>query len=190
MTRLLIFILLLIWFHVSEYLLARRFHPGEVDKSSWLLSVPYVTAMACGVLEYSFSPFLWQEVPEYFAVSLAWLGFVMMLCGEIIRKSAILTAGHNFTHKIATKRKPEHRLCTAGVYSVVRHPAYLGFVLFSVGSQIWLGNVCCTVAFMIITWRFMALRIRVEDALLYKFFGEEWLAWKKQVPFSGIPGVP
>lgn len=156
--------------------------------AAWLFTVPYATAMACGILEYCLWSFFLQE---HDAPSLwAWVGFSMMLGGELIRKSAILTAGQSFTHKIATEKKPGHQLCTAGVYRFVRHPAYFGFVLFSVGSQIWLGNICCTIGFMIITWRFMALRIRIEDALLFKFFGEEWLAWKKQVPFSGIPGVP
>lgn len=47
----------------------------------------------------------------------------------------------------------------------VRHPSYLGFFIWSIGTQVLLVNPICTVGYAIVTWRYFAQRIRypLED---------------------------
>ncbi len=40
-----------------------------------------------------------------------------------------------------------------------RHPGYLGFLIWSVGSQVLLCNPVCTVGYTIVMWRFFRDRI-------------------------------
>ncbi|MFS7918849.1 putative protein-S-isoprenylcysteine O-methyltransferase [Helianthus anomalus] len=49
----------------------------------------------------------------------------MVVVGEVIRKLAIITTGHAFTHLIQRYHEEHHKLVTHGVYSIVRHPGQL-----------------------------------------------------------------
>lgn len=62
-------------------------------------------------------------------------------------RSTQLTARGAFTHNIQTQRRPGHRLVTRGVYRVARHPGYLGWLLWAVGTQLLLANPLCAAAF-------------------------------------------
>ncbi|KAL0158341.1 hypothetical protein M9458_046417, partial [Cirrhinus mrigala] len=56
------------------------------------------------------------------------VGLLMVLCGESLRKAAMLTAGSNFNHI-------SHVLVTTGVYALFRHPSYVGWFYWSIGTQ-------------------------------------------------------
>ncbi|KIH42593.1 isoprenylcysteine carboxyl methyltransferase family protein, partial [Ancylostoma duodenale] len=74
-------------------------------------------------LEVYFTPFL-----KVYWISM--LGFLMCLCGEILRKLAMLHAGSGFTHRLALSKRPDHRLVTTGIYAYLRHPGYTGLFSF------------------------------------------------------------
>eukprot|EP00887_Chlorella_sp_A99_P002647 scaffold6.g2647.t1 len=126
----------------------------------------------------------WIKLP---AVTRA--GLVAVLAGEVLRKSAMITARHNFTHMLQFRRRPGHALVTRGVYARVRHPGYAGWLLWAVGTQGVLCNPVCSAAFAALAWLFFRYRIAAEDLALERFFGEEWRRYWAAVP-SGIPGVP
>lgn len=67
-------------------------------------------------------------------VSLA--GLLVCATGEVLRKAAMLTAGASFTHVISYRRTARHELVTHGVFSLVRHPSYMGWFLWSAGTQV------------------------------------------------------
>ena len=70
--------------------------------------------MACALLEYGIELAIVPELKEHRWVSN--LGLVIILLGEAIRKTAILTAGRSFTHLIETRRTSHHQLVTHGIY--------------------------------------------------------------------------
>jgi protein-S-isoprenylcysteine O-methyltransferase len=173
-------------FHVSEFLLTVKYNPDKVDASSWLVTTQYVFAMSLGLLEFVlhnlvFPPILSPIHPR--------IGILMCLIGEGVRKCGMLTCKSGFTHRIQTVKAPSHKLTTHGIYGFVRHPGYLGWLIWCVGTQIILQNVICAVGFFIVAWRFMHERIMFEDILLRQFFGEEWIEWQSKVG-TGIPGIP
>jgi protein-S-isoprenylcysteine O-methyltransferase len=59
-----------------------------------------------------------------------------VIAGEFLRKLAMWTAQHNFTHIVQDRRRDEHVLVTHGIYGYSRHPSYVGWFLFSVGTQV------------------------------------------------------
>jgi protein-S-isoprenylcysteine O-methyltransferase len=64
------------------------------------------------------------------------VGLSLCLGGEVIRKLAIVTAGSNFNHVVQMEKREDHELVTSGVYSLCRHPSYLGWFAWSFGTQV------------------------------------------------------
>lgn len=60
----------------------------------------------------------------------------MVLCGEGLRKAAMLTAGSNFNHIVQNEKAQSHVLVTSGVYAFFRHPSYVGWFYWSIGTQV------------------------------------------------------
>jgi len=71
-------------------------------------------------------------------------------------------------------------------YKILRHPSYVGFYYWSVGTQLLLGNALHTVLFAIAAWMFFRRRIPFEEEALVQLFPEEYPAYVKQT-WIGIP---
>ncbi|KAM7463264.1 hypothetical protein LguiA_031385 [Lonicera macranthoides] len=173
-----------IFFHVSEFILAIIIHRTNITPKSLLISKNYLLAMTFSLLEYFIERHFFPELKEHWWISN--LGLTMVIVGEIIRKLAILTAGQAFTHLIKVDYDHHHKLVTHGIYRVVRHPGYSGFFIWSVGTQIMLCNPVSMVAFMFVVWRFFSFRITYEEYYLRRFFGSQYDDYAQRVS-SGIP---
>lgn len=179
--------LAIFFFHLSEYILARAFHgSSNVTLRSLLISKNYFIAMIFSVFEYLLEISLFPSLKEYWWISNT--GLAMVVIGEIIRKTAIITAGRSFTHLIKIRREEHHKLVTHGVYRFVRHPSYTGFLIWSIGTQIMLVNPFCSVAFAVVVWHFFSGRIPYEEYYLRQFFGADYDDYARRVP-SGVPFV-
>ncbi|KAK8521155.1 hypothetical protein V6N12_005066 [Hibiscus sabdariffa] len=175
------------FFHSSEYILAVAFHGrSNVTLKSLLISKNYLLAMIFSLLEYVIEIVLFPGLKEHWWISDT--GLALVVIGEIIRKSAIITAGRAFTHLIKVHHEEHHRLITHGIYRFVRHPGYSGFLIWSVGTQIMLCNPISTIAFAIVVWKFFAERIPYEEYFLKRFFGSEYEEYARRIP-SGVPFV-
>mmetsp|Transcript_20766 Transcript_20766/g.30136 ORF Transcript_20766/g.30136 Transcript_20766/m.30136 type:complete len:114 (+) Transcript_20766:911-1252(+) len=113
----------------------------------------------------------------------------MCTIGEAIRNLAWLTAGNSFTHQIQRKRSESHTLVTNGIYAMMRHPGYLGWYLFFVGTQVMICNPICAVLFVALGHRFFALRIPIEERHLIAMFGNAYSNYRKRTP-TWLPGIP
>ena len=69
-----------------------------------------------------------------------------------------------------------------------RHPGYVGWFVWSVSTQVLLGNIFCFFAYAWVSWRFFAGRIPHEEQMLIRFFGDDYLDYASRVP-CGIPWV-
>uniref|UniRef100_A0A2N9GAD1 Protein-S-isoprenylcysteine O-methyltransferase n=1 Tax=Fagus sylvatica TaxID=28930 RepID=A0A2N9GAD1_FAGSY len=175
------------FFHSTEYVLALAVHgKSNVSLKSLLISPSYLAAMIFSLLEYIIEIVLFPGLKEHWWVSN--LGLAMVIVGEIIRKSAIITAGHAFTHLIRINHDDHHKLITHGIYRFVRHPAYCGFFIWSVGTQIMLCNPVSTIGFAIVVWRFFMQRIPYEEYFLRQFFHSDYEEYARRVP-SGVPFI-
>nr|CAD2200753.1 unnamed protein product [Meloidogyne enterolobii] len=119
-------------------------------------------------------------------VSLA--GLTLCILGEIFRKLAMCHASVGFTHQISFRRSRNHSLCTDGVYALVRHPGYMGWMMWSIGTQLILCNPICVISYAIVSYRFFEERIYEEERYLIEFFAERYIAYQRFVP-TGIPGI-
>lgn len=106
----------------------------------------------------------------------------MSLGGQAIRLAALFTAKRAFTHEVAETRRAEHRLVSSGIYAYMRHPGYMGWFWWSIGTQILLGNPICTLGFAYAGYLFFSDRIRFEEEKLVEFFGDEYVRYRARTP--------
>lgn len=178
----------LAFFHISEYVVTAIYnaHTLSIDSflinHSWEYSIAAIASWSEYLVEYYFFP----DMKSIHWIS--WIGILLVVGGETLRKAAMFTAASNFTHLVQYRKRPEHVLVTRGVYSVFRHPSYVGWFYWSIGTQLVLCNPICLVGYVIAMWLFFSGRIYEEEQMLVQFFGEQYIQYKKEVG-TGIPFV-
>ncbi|KAG8142502.1 putative Protein-S-isoprenylcysteine O-methyltransferase protein [Naja naja] len=175
-------------FHYSEYLVTAVNNPRSLSLDSFLLnhSFEYNMAALSSWIEFTVEKFIFPELKQVGWLSSA--GLLMVVLGDFLRKAAMLTAGSNFNHIVQNEKSASHRLVTQGVYGWCRHPSYVGWFYWSIGTQVLLCNPVCLIGYTLVSWRFFRDRVEEEERALIHFFGEEYLAYKKKVP-SGLPFI-
>jgi len=116
------------------------------------------------------------------------VGLTMMIVGHILRVSAEMTAGRNFHHQVQYRKSAKHELVVEGIYQISRHPSYLGWYIWAVGTQLMMMSFMSAVFFLITSWYFFNGRIKIEEELLHDFFGEAYVEYSKKVPIR-IPFI-
>ena len=92
-------------------------------------------------------------------------GLLVFVLGYILIFLAML--GNEFAAPtVHIQADAGHILADGGVYRLVRHPMYLGFLLFSVGSMLWLGSYISAVFSMVMIILAVIYRIEVEEVFL------------------------
>jgi len=184
------------FFHYSEFLSTAWWNPKHLSADSFLLnhSPEYHVALVASWLEFLFEYFLarhWGVAGGVISKDFDGVGqsgLALILIGEFCRKLAMWTAKANFNHLIQWEKNPEHVLVTSGIYSLSRHPSYVGWFLWSVGTQVLLKNPLCFLAYTVVSWRFFRERIFEEEHTLINFFGDDYLDYQERVG-TGLPGV-
>lgn len=176
------------FFHYSEYLSIAWTNPHALSVDSFILnhSLHYALAAMASWLEFGAEVLVWPAMKECRLVIV--VGVTLCVAGEVMRKLAIITANSNFNHVVQFKKADDHRLVTHGVYGLVRHPSYVGWFWWSIGTQIILGNPVCTLLYTAVSWKFFKDRIYVEELTLLNFFGDDYVEYQKNVP-TGLPGI-
>jgi protein-S-isoprenylcysteine O-methyltransferase Ste14 len=115
-----------------------------------------------------------------------WLGVVLFIAGGALRLWPVFVLGRRFSGLVAIQ--PGHTLHTSGVYSIIRHPSYLGLLINSLGWALAFRSAIGAVltALMIVP---LLARIRSEEALLRSEFGADYDAYRARTPWRLIPGI-
>ncbi len=74
------------------------------------------------------------------------------------------------------------RLATGGPYALVRHPMYLGIVVFHLGASLSLESPLLLAVSALVVVPFTALRILYEERVLRAAFGDGYLEYARRVP--------
>ena len=178
----------LAFFHFSEYIVTSIFNPHTLSIDSFLLnhSLQYVVAAISSWVEYLSEYYFFPQLKSSNYICL--VGAVAVVFGESLRKIAMVTGGSNFTHIVQYRKRDGHQLVTSGVYSIFRHPSYVGWFYWSIGTQVLLCNPICLVGYVAASWMFFKDRIEDEEESLILFFGEDYIEYKRKVG-TGIPFI-
>ncbi|MCL4129324.1 UNVERIFIED_CONTAM: hypothetical protein GTU68_015336, partial [Idotea baltica] len=182
------YLIILSFFHFSEYLTTATTNPATLSLDSFLLnhSIAYWAAAVASWVEFFIERWLFVSLKEYWYITV--VGAVLCIFGEVMRKLAMITANTNFNHVVQVQKRNNHELVTWGVYRFSRHPSYVGWFWWSAGTQITLINPICLILYTILSWSFFNDRIRFEEMTLIKFFGQKYLDYKKNVG-TGLPFI-
>lgn len=86
------------------------------------------------------------------------------------------TSGRN------TKKQVAKTLNTTGMYSIVRHPLYLGNFFILLGVSLFVRLWWFSLITMLIFWLYYEKIMFAEEEFLREKFGELYLRWAEQVP--------
>ena len=179
---------ILFFYHVAEYLIQKKNNPETTDYSSFLITYQYLAAYSLGVIEFLIECYFFPNKSALDSI-IVWFGAFLVFVGLFIRFSAIIHGGRAFTHAIQTYRRNGHVLVQDGIYKYIRHPGYLGFFIFAVGTQIFLKNPISIIVFIIVLWKFFADRIPHEEYYLIKMFGDQYKEYRDRTP-TYLPFIP
>lgn len=125
------------------------------------------------------STFFLEETPYeiYFAMSC----LALSLVGLVIR---VYTVGHTprNTSGRNVKEQVAEKLNTTGIYSMVRHPLYLGNFFMWLGPAVITGHFWFVVAFCLFYWVYYERIMYAEEQFLRRKFGETYTTWAASVP--------
>ena len=77
--------------------------------------------------------------------------------------------------------RAKNQLVTTGIYSYVRHPQYLGFLLITLGMNVLWVTLSTLALWPVLAFLYYRLA-KEEDKLMEEMFGEEFLKYKNNVP--------
>jgi protein-S-isoprenylcysteine O-methyltransferase Ste14 len=117
--------------------------------------------------------------------SLRWLGVLLFIVGGVLRIWPVFVLGHRFSGLVAIQ--PGHTLVTTGLYSIIRHPSYLGLLVNALGWAFAFRSAV-GVLLTVLTIVPLVARIRSEETLLHTQFGAEYDAYRARTSRL-IPGL-
>src|SRR5690625_3173842 len=107
---------------------------------------------------------------------------VISLTGLSIRVLTIGFTPKNTSGRNTTEGQVADTLNTTGIYSIVRHPLYLGNFLMWLGIALWTGNFWFIIAFCLFYWIYYERIMFAVDSFLRRKFGDRYLEWAEQTP--------
>ncbi|MFZ0010312.1 MAG: isoprenylcysteine carboxylmethyltransferase family protein [Halobacteriota archaeon] len=111
------------------------------------------------------------------------IGVILLVAATLFTLWSRLVLGTMWSSAAAVKS--DHQLRTDGPYRVTRHPIYTGTLGMLAGTTLvfvgaWPVLLICLVTFL--------LKISNEEQLMAEQFGEQYAAYKNQVP-QLVPGL-
>ncbi len=111
-------------------------------------------------------------------------GVALFIAGIGLYEVARRTLGKFFSE--AVRILPEHKLITRGPYSLIRHPIYLGEILFAFSIPM-IANSLYGFVIMLVIIPILLYRISIEEKVLVSKFGQEYIEYahktKKIIPY-------
>jgi len=106
------------------------------------------------------------------------------LFGEVIRILTVGFAPKNTSGRNTVNGQLADELNVTGIYSIVRHPLYLGNFFMWLGPVLFLRSIGFTIAFGLIYWIYYERIMFAEEQFLRKKFGDIYDKWSETVsPF-------
>ena len=160
--------------------------PGLGDEltrsGDWLFrwrSYPPLVVLVAVLIATALGPVPWGG-PESTSIWVA-AGLVLGFLGLAVRGSALAFVPQGTSGR-ATQAMRADTLNTAGLYSAVRHPLYLGNLLLWVGVATISGRPSMVFAIVVLFWLYYERIMIAEERFLFERFGSDFSEWAERTP--------
>lgn len=103
------------------------------------------------------------------------------LLGEMIRIITVGFAAKNTSGRNTAAGQIADELNITGVYSIVRHPLYVGNFFLWLGPVLFLRSAWFTVVFCLVYWLYYERIMFAEEQFLRRKFGQDYDKWSERV---------
>lgn len=148
---------------------------------SYLPLIPLIIAMAVYLHAKTHSRFFFPDESEYELWYRMFAVFVGV-SGLAIRAWTVGFTPENTSGRNTKKGQVADSLNTTGIYSIVRHPLYLGNFLMWLGIGLWTQNIWFILAFSLFYWIYYERIMFAEEQFLRKKFKDEYVRWAETTP--------
>lgn len=149
---------------------------GQLPVLFFLIGLPFIYFG-----DYSFLSRFTPEGRFYFYIVILIISIIVSLTGFIIRSYTIGTTPRGTSGRNTEKQVAE-RLNTKGIYSVVRHPLYLGNYLMWAGLLLFTLQIPLFIIVSLLFWLYYERIMFAEESYLRRQFGEQFERWSEKVP--------
>lgn len=118
--------------------------------------------------------FLNADTDEFIYLGVCFLGLLIRILS--VGYSAKATSGRNTTKQLADE------LNSTGIYSLVRHPLYVGNFLMWLGIGLVTENIAFIIVFVLMYWIYYERIMYAEEQFLRRKFGDIYLKWAENTP--------
>lgn len=151
------------------------------DRSFWLIVIGMVAAFYLPSIEYLFFTAILPRGLRIQIVSL-----LLILFGSVLFIWARRTLGKFYSGHVSLIEGQQ--LVQKGPYHFIRHPAYAGYLLITLGLALGYSSLAGFASILFLLMPAVIYRIRVEEKLLAEHFGLKFYEYAAQVARL-IPGV-
>jgi len=148
---------------------------GQFPVLLFILSVPFIYLTDYSLINYKEHNFF-----MFSAISISVLGFLVRF--YTIGTTTKGTSGRN------TKEQVADVLNSSGMYSMVRHPLYLGNYLIWLGISLASFNNYFAIIMSLLFWIYYERIMFAEERFLERKFGADYLNWASKLP-AFLPSI-
>ena len=150
---------------IDPELLSERSKPGENTKpwDKTILGLSFLVTLSMYIVAgLDSGRYHWSPV---FPQSLCEVGILLTMTGQLL---FLIAQKQNkfFSSTVRIQTDREHIVCDTGLYTIVRHPAYLGMIIQSVGFPLLFGSLWSIIP-IILSIILILIRTNLEDKTLY-----------------------
>lgn len=145
-------------------------HRGEIPIVLFIIAIPVVY-----VTDIYWINDTWLNILQWVAIGLSVLGF-------LIRAIAIATTPKGTSGRNTKEGQVAESLNTTGIYSMVRHPLYLGNYFMWIGIVLFTYNFSFVIIVTLAFWLYYERIMFAEERFLERKFGDSYMSWANQTP--------
>ena len=181
------FCIYLLWTTAAESLIYQD--PDEYvfeddDRKSYIyLQLSFIIALFFATID--FVGLHWTRI-RALEPGVVYAGLVLFIISCLIRWWGFNSIGKFFNPRVAIYNN--HQLITTGAYRYIRHPLYLGSLISFIAIPMIFNSWGALLIVLFTTVPALNYRIKVEEQLMSKHFGEDYRSYMKTTK-KIIPGI-
>jgi protein-S-isoprenylcysteine O-methyltransferase Ste14 len=176
----------LLFMQIDDELINERSKPGEGTKK-WdklILAILFLAFIfMCMIAGLDSGRFHWSPVFHSFCYI---IGILLTILGQILFFVA-QKQNKFFSSVVRIQTDRGHTICDTGLYSLVRHPAYLSQIISNIGFPLLFGSLWSIIP-SLIAIALLILRTYLEDITLKNEL-EGYIEYSNKIRYKFIPGI-